>query len=356
MLLSGIIIVLAAALGRGFLSYLYDNGQTYEFKRYSKLRDRIETKDEPFPTSKVESITDEDLLSIIYTIESSFNSKDLNNFHRNIKNLKIKKLDNLDDYILSSPKDIYYGGGYIAFNNNMLIKKGEPSTSHEMLHVSSSNNKRRFRYYFTGFHQINRIRPNIGEGINEGYTEYLNKLLFECRHGAAESNCIYLIEPMVAEAIEDVIGSKKMQSLYLNADLKGLYNELSHYLREEESDQLIIGLDNINRYINVIDEDSSKEDKDMMINSCTKVVLLVNKILIKKLEKDNYNEKDIYRYFTNMNNIREGLTYINESFYKDLIDFVDEQEDFVYEYLSERKLNVSKEKVKSLKEYHIVEK
>ena len=352
MIVPGIILLIAMYFGKNFLSYALDYNQAHNLKRCGKLRKSIKAKDVEFPKSKVDSITDEELLSIIYTIEASFNKKDLNNFHRNIKNLKIERLDNLDDYFLNTTKGLYYGGGYATFSNKMYIKRGEPSTSHEVMHLSSSNNNKRLRYLLTGFQQINKVKPNIGEGLNEGYTEYLNKLLFENINGPVESNSIYIFEPIVARSIEDVVGTNKMQSLYFNADLNGLYDALSSYLTEKETDELIIGLDNINRYIN--DPDLEEDDDKALTKSCSKVVLLVNKILIKKMKEENYDERFVYRYFTNMNNIKEVLTYTNEEHYKDIISFIDEQEDIIFDFVNGKAVDMPKENMKRMKEYRIV--
>ena len=351
MIIPGIIILLTIYFGKSFLKYALDYNQTHELKRIGKLRKRINTKEEELPVSKLESINDENLLGIIYTIESCFNKKDLNNFHRNIKNLKLINLNVTEnECTLYSPEEVYLAGAYLPFSNKMITYNGK-ATSHEMLHVSSTNNSKRFAHLSVGFQQVNRIKPHIGEGLNEGYTTHLNRRLFECVNGPVVIQSIYIMEPIVAKAIEDVIGSEKMQSLYLNADLKGLYDSLSTYLTEKETDELVIGLDNINKYTSKTNP--KNEDFDVLIKSSSKIALLINKILIQKMQENNYDQKSIYNYFTNMNNFKEGLFYLGEDKYDDIINFIDEQEDIIFEFVNGKSINTTKEKVKKLKNYHV---
>lgn len=340
-------------IGKKITSFLLDHNQSARLKRIFKIKKTINTKKEEYPVNEIKLIDDEELLKIIDTIEAYFNNSDLNNFHYNIKNLKIRKLENLDKYALSNSNEIV-GGGYSPYKNEIVVGNDYPALSHEMLHVASTNNRHKHRNLACGFHQFHNFKLHIGQGITEGYTEYLNQIIFSDKDSIySVISCIYKFESIISRAIEDIIGKEKMNSLYLNADLKGLYNSLSYYLSEKEIDKLIIGMDNFNRFQGKTDiEEISK----LLYKSCMEVILLINKALIIKIKDENYDDTYIYRYFINMNNIKEVLLYLDENRYKDIISFIDEQEDCLYDFLKEYDIDVSKDEIKEYKEYHIINK
>ncbi len=92
---------------------------------------------------------------------------------------------------------------------------------HELFHMSSSVVKEKKKY--SGFHQTD-FKTNLGREINEGYTELLTNRYFPSLN---LSSIAYQYEAFVAERLEQIVGREKMQSLYLNANLKGLIDELS---------------------------------------------------------------------------------------------------------------------------------
>ena len=355
MILTGIITgAIISFIGFKIVPTIIEYNQRTKFKRSNKLKDKVEREKAPLPMKKLESIKDIDLLNIICAIESKFNEKDLNNFHYNIKNLKIRTKDNLDKIMNASVKNSVEGG-YSPFNNKIVLKKdrrGNKVLSHEMIHLASSAKKRKFSLPFTGFAQISLLKPEIGLGLTEGYTEYLNNELFTSDNRKIDS--AYLFEQVSAKAIEDIVGKDDMRSLYLNADLKGLYNKLSEYYTEKEIDTLIIGLDNINKYTNY--DGSNTSVNKMLSKSFGKVVMLISKGLIKKLEINNYNPGILYKYFRNMNNMKEVLTCCGEEKNKEMIDFIDDQVSNTYLFFKQYGINISLEDAKSYKDYVLTRK
>lgn len=104
-------------------------------------------------------------------------------FNNNIKSLrmidyKLKLMDKVKCSIFNQPN-----GAYDAYTNDIeLLKKPKNDIefkriiSHELLHLSSSTH-----LAFSGFSQeviTKKGTTIIGNGINEGYTEYLNKTYF----------------------------------------------------------------------------------------------------------------------------------------------------------------------------------
>ena len=68
-------------------------------------------------------------------------------------------------------------GNYNPYNNTItLFHKKKDILSHEFLHMASTRDK-----YRCGFHLQTRFNQEIGRGLNEGYTELLNKRIFNSK-------------------------------------------------------------------------------------------------------------------------------------------------------------------------------
>ena len=92
-----------------------------------------------------------------------------------------------------------------------------------------------------------KTRDYIGSGLNEGYTQLLTERYFGETNEIAAS---YKICMFFSKKLEEIIGKDKMQSLYLNANLTELINELKKYDTEENIIKFIKSLDTILKYIN----------------------------------------------------------------------------------------------------------
>ena len=121
---------------------------------------------------------------------------------------------------------------------------------------------------FTGFRQEPNIGRGIGVGLNEGYTQFLTKRYFG--NDVLES---YEFEQAMSELLELIVGKEKMESLYFNADLFGLIQELKQYYNEEGIMQFISNMDFLSKFNNDIrftiaqKEESLKEINIFLLES-----------------------------------------------------------------------------------------
>ena len=115
--------------------------------------------------------------------------------------------------------------------------------THELLHMASSYKKGLIR--ICGFSQTLANSYEIGYGINEGFTEYLN-----CKYFNQKAVPAY--EPLqnITKIIAEIVGVETMEKLYFQGNLKGLVNELSKYQSEEQSLDLIYDIDKAHRELN----------------------------------------------------------------------------------------------------------
>lgn len=163
----------------------------------------------------------------------NFKEEDLQNFFNNINSLKIETIKKKK----SKFHNYYTIGTYDTDINTVYItnETADIAIYHELFHMASTkmddDNVTR-----TGFHYINK-HGNVGIGINEGYTYLLSKRYFE------DSKYGYNYELVIAEKLEEIIDKEKMESLYLNANLYGLINELRQYEDEKEIMKFIYNID-----------------------------------------------------------------------------------------------------------------
>lgn len=158
-------------------------------------------------------------------------------YTHNINNVKIHRInEDLD-------KKITIHGLYDGYKNEIFIKR-KISTYHELFHLASSINYSNVLY--SGFSQCYSSNHGIGDGLNEGYTNYLCHRYFK--------NCfswkdIYIIETVSACILDRIIGPQ-MESLYFQANLHSLINILKNYSSEENILKFLTNLDNFNLLFN----------------------------------------------------------------------------------------------------------
>lgn len=131
--------------------------------------------------------------------------------------------------------------------------------NHELLHLSSSARYEKtnvFSKMNSGFFQYSIGQIEIGRGINEGYTELLNKRYF----GEKGYIVAYEYEMLITKIIELIIGKEKMENFYFNANLNGLIQELSKYSDTESVKEFILDVDLINKSLSNI----YIKDKDLL--------------------------------------------------------------------------------------------
>ena len=176
-------------------------------------------------------------------VERNFISLDLDYFYNNIKTLDIKKFR---ENILNQ----HISGEYDVENNEVILYTDCKDTFyHELFHMASSCF--RGNIYFSGFSQ-----DTVGQGLNEGYTEFLTRRYFG--HDM-RTRVSYEDQYNLVGLIEKVIGRSKMEALYLKANLKGLLKEMRSYLLQEEVVDLVSNMDKL-RYLYM------SEMKDFSLN------------------------------------------------------------------------------------------
>ncbi|MDO4996530.1 MAG: hypothetical protein Q4E69_05065 [Bacilli bacterium] len=164
-------------------------------------------------------------------------------------NFNIKNTDIIDYKlkIINKIKSIFTSqalGCFDAYNNTIeILKKPENEfefrkiINHELLHLSSAANMA-----FCGLSQEVLTKKGsviIGNGINEGYTEYLNKTYFS-------DNVDYSYHDQVqfASMIENIVGKDFMIDCYFNRGLSPLIKKLGEKIGDNsKAIDLILSLD-----------------------------------------------------------------------------------------------------------------
>ena len=107
---------------------------------------------------------------------------------------------------------------------------------------------------------------SAGCGLNEGYTELLNKRYFsKCK----KDRGAYPEQQFIALGIEEIVGRERMESLYFDADLEGLVKELSQYASVEEIHELL-------RVIDECHKNDGKNDFKYKANAAVARVMIAN--------------------------------------------------------------------------------
>jgi len=129
-------------------------------------------------------------------------------------------------------------GAYSPKNNSIYIRNWTPSTLfHEFFHIASSIQVEDITC--SGFMQSTK-KSEIGRGLTEGYTEVLrNRYIYGTEDRA--NGYWHLIQ--IAKSLETVIGKKKMENCYFNANLNNLVMEMEKYLSHKECMNLIFYMD-----------------------------------------------------------------------------------------------------------------
>lgn len=176
---------------------------------------------------------------------TKFPSKNLNIFYYNLNKLKLKpKKFGLQNLIFRTNVE----GSYDIEKNQIQVDRNGyiRAIFHELFHMASSIYKDGI--YYSGFNQESS-KPgtvDLGLALNEGYTQLLTERYFgyidEVRGG-------YEFEVHIADKLEKIVGQEKMESLYLNADLLGLMNELKKYASEAEIMKFVFETDFLKEHL-----------------------------------------------------------------------------------------------------------
>ena len=127
-------------------------------------------------------------------------------------------------------------GSYVPQNKEVKIYLDHNNSTlyHELLHVASSD----FSYSASGFHIYLECGESLGRGLNEGYTELLNRRFFDKKSKS------YIELQELAKLIELFYENKDdMVTDYFNADAFGLIGELLKSMSLEEAIDIIVDMD-----------------------------------------------------------------------------------------------------------------
>lgn len=155
----------------------------------------------------------------IETIRESGSLYDFDLLIRNLRKLKIVLVPELENNNMA----VYDATYNVIYIDENYLDRIDEIIYHELFHMSSSYKKG--KEHFLGFR--NNFLFNY---FNEGYTEVLTKRYF----GKNSKEMHYLLEMVVAEMLEKVIGKDIMERLYSRADSLGLLVEFAKYTETPE--------------------------------------------------------------------------------------------------------------------------
>ncbi len=192
----------------------------------------------------------DELEYIIKTIKEKLPYVDLTFMNNNLEDLVIAEKNKLNKY---NKRSVYTTmGSYGDIENTIYLRKnnGAKSLSHEFLHMCSAFNQGKIQY--CGFFQRHPNNFNIGKGLNEGFTSYLDKKLF------GGKDTYYYIQPYI-QALIKIVGEEELTKYYFRADLNGLINHLSQYIKDSYVYRFI---ENIDKLLNIISNASTVTKKN----------------------------------------------------------------------------------------------
>ena len=174
------------------------------------------------------------LENFINVMNSNFDEEDLKSLYDNIIWVTFKR------YISNK-----YDGEYKPIDNIVRAFNEDDigSINHELLHMSANPYDEKSDN--GGFsHKIDKYI--IGYGIDEGYTELLNKRYFN-----SKTKYIYKLQIDVCKHLEKLIGQKQMEKMYLNGNLFGLIKSLKQIYDVKEIERFIAAVDFTHDYDNI---------------------------------------------------------------------------------------------------------
>ena len=221
------------------------------------------------------------------------------------------KLQNLKIYMKKNSAGDNIGGLYsqnyniiLLSNDSNLDRKFKKTTlTHELFHMASAG--------------LVDNDYKTGDGINEGYTEYLNSKYFNSKHA---TGYFYLV--LYAGILDDIIGSKILEEIYFKTGINGLRKYLSNYMSEEEINNFINNFDSLEGYYEDI---YNMEKLGVYVKNINKISLFLLNLKIKKDIKENgyVNKPELQ---DTINKIRKDFTYYTNDNLKVTINSIEFEE------------------------------
>lgn len=189
------------------------------------------------------------ILTFEQTLKTKLSHCNFSSFYNNVQTLKIndqkqknleklRKLlirsDAIGTYSIRKNKIRAYPEEHICEHDIEITKK------HELLHMSSTRKIKNLA--LCGFERSDYITEvEIGRGLNEGFTEFLNQVYF------TEYDTFYSYRRLVglAHKIWSIVGPEEMEKAYFLNDLEAVVNGLSKYTTRDKAIELILKMDSI---------------------------------------------------------------------------------------------------------------
>ena len=176
-------------------------------------------------------------------LQDNFNKEDLANFYYNVSYLHLV----LADKILSRNNNVL--GLYEPLSNTLVYNNKSSHVNlimfHELFHMAGTYLTPDAIYSGFWVRGLNKFKKvNIGNCLNEGYTQLLTEKYYhsETRENSEHQSLAsaYIMAMYISISIEQIVGREKMGKFYLNANLKGLINELEKYVPLTEIQKFLI--------------------------------------------------------------------------------------------------------------------
>ena len=204
--------------------------------------------------------------------------------------------DNIIWVLFKKHRFTKYSGDYDPITNiiRALNEKYSDSINHELIHMSANpydetNDYGGFYYTLDNY--------MIGYGLDEGYTELLNKRYFNSKTQNA-----YQLQILICRYLEKLVGQKQMEKMYLNANLFGLIKELKQTHDVKEIERFIAAVDFTHDYDNI--ELLADCEIETLYTQIETVIIFLFKGYCKKLLNKNLPveilEELIYLYLNKM--------------------------------------------------------
>jgi len=222
------------------------------------------------------------IIEFIDVIKQNIPDTDLKIFYNNFNNIKTK---NKNFKISNLIFDKSTGAQWLPDENIICVSSDnyKSTINHELLHASTTYIDPNTNTIFCGFQKNKSSNNQIGEGLNEGYTEYLIEKYFSVLYQA------YTYEKSIAKSVELIVGEQKMQSLYFNANLKELIDILKQYSTAEKALDFITTLDFLNNHLR--DKNLTSYSKNIILNSLKSINHFLIQTYIKKVIMESPNGK-----------------------------------------------------------------
>ena len=239
----------------------------------------------------------EEIAKFARIMTTNFSSENLVILYNNINDLKIEKiymnefLEHIKNIIFKRGTKDLNVAGYNVFLNRVRIEEEyvDIDMPHELFHMASSVYDKEKKVLYTGFVQtIIKENRNIGDGINEGYTERMVAKYYDESILSDSTSYKYLCN--VARNLDEIVGKDKMENLYLKANLKGLVEELVKYNSYDNVMHFISATDYL--YHNLNESRKSKQEKEVITNE----LKFINKFMIESITKSTalmYSDNEI---------------------------------------------------------------